>query len=155
QPNQFDQQAIGQDQRALINTFNIAPGWTHIFNPSTVLTTNGFVRQDRYHYFPSADPFADSPATLAQNRRLTNAGLRSDLSYVKGAHNIKIGGQFQHWFLTEKFKLGVTDPKFNPVCFADSDLTMAVTDQPTLTDPAQCDAAGFFANTTDNGFLPG
>ena len=157
QPNQFDQQAAGQDQRALINTFNIAPGWTHIFGPSTVLTTNGFMRQDRYHYYPSANPFSDLPATLAQNRRLKNAGIRSDLSYVKGAHNVKIGAQFQHWFLTEKFNLGVTDPAFNPVCFTDPSLSpsTAVTDQPILTDPAQCDAAGFFPNTTDNGFLPG
>jgi hypothetical protein len=157
QPNQFDQAAAGQDQRALINTFNIAPGWTHIFGPSAVLTTNAFMRQDRYHYYPSADPFSDLPATLAQNRHLTNTGIRSDLSYVKGAHNVKIGAQFQHWLLTEKFNLGVTDPAFNPVCFTDPGLSAssAVTDQPTLTDPAQCDAAGFFPNTTDNGFLPG
>jgi hypothetical protein len=155
QPNQFDQQAAGQDQRALINTFNIAPAWTHIFNPSTVLNVNAFVRQDRYHYFPSANPFADLPATLAQNRRLTNAGLRSDISYVKGHHNIKAGGQFQHWFLDEKFNLGVTDPTFNSVCFSDAALTSPVVDQPTLTNPAQCAPTGLFANTIDNGFLPG
>jgi hypothetical protein len=116
QPNQFDQAAVGQDQRALINTFNIAPGWTHVFNPNTVLTTNAFVRQDRYHYFPSADPFSDLPATLAQTRHLTNLGVRSDLSYVKGAHNLKMGVQFQHWFLNEQFNLGITDPTFNPPC---------------------------------------
>lgn len=155
QPNQFDQAAAGQDQRALINTFNIAPGWTHIFSSSTVLTTNVFVRQDRYHYYPSADPFSDLPATLAQNRHLTNAGLRSDLSFVKRAHNVKVGAQYQHWLLSERFNLGVTDPGFNPVCFADSDLTEPVIDQPTITDPARCDGAGFFPNTTDNGFLPG
>src|SRR5467141_2143535 len=80
QPNQFDQAASGQDQRALINTFNIAPQWTHTFNASSVLTVNAFVRQDRYHYFPSADPTSDTPATLAQNRHLTNAGLRSDFN---------------------------------------------------------------------------
>jgi Carboxypeptidase regulatory-like domain len=155
QPNQFDQAAAGQDQRALINTLNVAPAWTHVFNPSTVLTVIAFVRQDRYHYFPSADPFSDLPATLAQNRHLTNIGLRSDLSYIKGAHNIKAGVQFQHWFLDEEFNLGVTDPAFNPVCFLDSALTMPVTDQSTITDPAQCAAAGFFPNTIDNGFLPG
>src|SRR3989442_967317 len=54
QPNQFDQAAIRQDQRALINTFNIAPAWTHIFNAATILTASAFVRQDRYHYFPRA-----------------------------------------------------------------------------------------------------
>jgi hypothetical protein len=137
QPNQFDQAAVGQDQRALINTFNIAPGWTHIFNPNTVLTTNVFVRQDRYHYFPSADPFSDLPATLAQNRRLTNLGVRSDLSYVKGVHNIKAGVQLQHWFLKEQFSLGITDPTFNPPC-----------NDPTEAPP--CSVSG-----TNPGFLPG
>src|SRR2546426_816454 len=107
QPNQFDQAAVRQDQRALINTFNIAPAWTHIFNATTILTASAFVRQDRYHYFPSADAFSDLPATLAQNRHLTNLGVRSDLSYVKGAHNIKVGVQAQHWFLKEHFSLGI------------------------------------------------
>ena len=93
----------------MINTFNIAPSWTHIFSPNTVLPANAFVRQDRYHYFPSADPFSDLPATLSQNRHLTNLGARADLSYVKGAHNIKAGVQLQHWFLKEVFALGVTD----------------------------------------------
>src|SRR5262249_21284750 len=116
QPNQFDQQAGGQDQRALINTLNIAPGWTHIFNPQTVLTIKGFFRQDRYHYFPNADAVLDFPATLAKNRLLTNLGARADLSYVKGAHNIKAGVQLQHWFLKEQFNLGLTDPTFNPPC---------------------------------------
>jgi hypothetical protein len=155
QPNQFDQAAAGQDQRALIHTFNIAPQWTHTFNSSSVLTVNGYVRQDRYHYYPSADPTSDLPATLAQNRRLTNPGVRADFSYVTGHHNIKAGAQLQHWFLTERFDLGVTDPTFNPVCYSDSDRTMPVIDRPTITDPAKCASAGFFANTVDNGFLPG
>jgi hypothetical protein len=137
QPNQFDQAAAGQDQRALINTFNIAPAWTHIFNASAALTVNAFLREDRYHYFPSSNPFSDLPATLAQGRHLTNAGLRSDLSFVKGGHNVKAGAQFQHWFLNEKFRLAVTDPTFNPPC----------------NDPAEnppCTVSG------DNGnFLPG
>jgi hypothetical protein len=155
QPNQFDQAASGQDQRALINTLNIAPSWTHIFNPSTVFSAGAFVRQDRYHYFPSADAFSDLPATLSQNRHLTNLGMSADLSYVKGPHNIKAGVQLQHWFLKEIFALGVTDPAFNPVCYTDSGLTNPVTDQPTITDPTNCAPAGFFPNTIDHGFLPG
>ncbi|MGA8185280.1 MAG: TonB-dependent receptor, partial [Terriglobia bacterium] len=48
-----------QDQRSLINTFNIAPTWTHLFGTDTLFTLGGYVRQDRYHYIPSANPFAD------------------------------------------------------------------------------------------------
>jgi hypothetical protein len=154
-PNSLDQAASGQDQRTLVQTFNVAPGWTHLFSSTTLLAVTAFVRQDRYHYFPSADAFSDLPATLAQTRRLTNAGVRADFSYVKGAHNIKAGASLHHWFLDERFNLGITDPTFNPVCFSDDGLTIPVTDQPTLTNPGQCAGAGFFPNTTDNGFLPG
>jgi len=151
QPNQFDQAAAGQDQRALINTFNIAPAWAHIFNPATVLTVGAFVRQDRYHYFPSANPFSDLPATLAQNRRLTNLGVRSDLSYVKGAHNIKMGVQFQHWFLKEQFNLGLTGPAFNAPCLLPSG---SPDPSPTPTDPTQCSTVNP-GDTANDGFLSG
>jgi len=148
QPNQFDQQAAGQDQRQLTRSFNIAPGYTHLFSPTTLLTVNGYVRQDRVGYFPSASPFADLPATLAQQRRLINAGAKVDLSYVKGRHNVKVGVQFSHTILREFFQTGLTDPGFNSPCV---DATGAPVPDPTLTDPAQCAPAGF---TTNTGFLP-
>ncbi|HXM93241.1 MAG TPA: TonB-dependent receptor [Candidatus Dormibacteraeota bacterium] len=151
QPNQFDQAAAGQDQRALINTFNIAPAWTHIFNIATVLTVNAFVRQDRYHYFPSANAFSDLPATLAQNRHLTHLGVRSDLSYVQGVHNIKAGAQLQHWFLKEQFSLGLTDPAFNAPCSL-SDTTPDPS--PTPTDPTLCPTANP-GDTANANFLAG
>src|SRR5712675_1283206 len=109
-----------QDQRAQIATFNIAPVWTRLISPTTLLTVGAFVRRDHFNYYPSANVFADgtgvipggSSATLNQDRKLTNTGLRADLSYVKGAHNIKVGGTFQHTLLTEDFKFGITDPNF-------------------------------------------
>jgi hypothetical protein len=111
-PNQYDQQAAGQDQRQQNEGFNISGFWTHLFNQYALLSVNPYVREDRIQYFPSADPFNDLPATLASHRRLTNAGLKVDLSYVKGKHNIKFGGNFYHTFLSENFSLGVTDPTF-------------------------------------------
>ena len=42
-PNTYDQ--LGQDQRQKIATFNIAPGYQHIFSASTLLTVNPFYRQ--------------------------------------------------------------------------------------------------------------
>jgi hypothetical protein len=109
---------LGQtDQRSKIGTFNIAPSWTHVLNPSAVLTVGAFVRRDQFNYYPSADPFADfSPdlqaQTITQDRKLTNAGLRGDISYVKGIHNIKAGITYQHTFLTENDTLGTVDPGF-------------------------------------------
>ncbi len=75
------------------------------------------VRQDQYNYYPSSNPFADlSPGlqseSIAQSRRLTNAGVRGDLSYVKGIHNIKAGVTYEQTFLTENDSLGIVDPTF-------------------------------------------
>lgn len=118
-PNTFDQDSLGQDQRQRVESINIAPGYVHVFNSSTVLSINPYFRQDRVNYFPSANPFSDQTTTIAQNRTLTNAGIRGDVSYVKGVNNIKIGGQYQQTFLKESFQFGLTDPDFNPLCFDD------------------------------------
>ena len=123
-PNAFDNLHIGEtdpfgnplpatDQRSQIKTFNIAPAWTRLLSPTAVFSLGAFVRRDAYHYYPSPNPFADlSPIqqeTVAQDRTLTNAGLRSDLSYVKGINNLKVGATYQHTFLNENNHLGIVD----------------------------------------------
>ena len=110
------------DQRALIKTFNVAPVWTRLISTTTLFTLGAFIRHDQFNYYPSGNVFADgtglipsgSSATLNQDRELTNAGLRTDLSYVKGVNNIKAGITLQHTFLTENFNFGITDPNFLP-----------------------------------------
>ena len=111
--NTYEQNALGQDQRQLVKSINIAPGYVHIFNGSTVLTVNPYYRRDSVVYSPSANPFADQTQTTSQRRTLTNAGIRADVSYVRGINNIKVGVQFQHTFLREGFQFGITDPDFN------------------------------------------
>jgi hypothetical protein len=140
-PNTFDQQlhtcnagftcnAAGQainplngallgptDQHSQILTFNIAPTFTHLIGSDAVFTFGGFLRHDQFNYYPSADPFADfSPdlqsQTIRQDRRLTNAGLKSDISYVKGINNIKAGIVYQDTLLREADQLGTVDPGF-------------------------------------------
>jgi len=94
------------DQRAQIKTFNIAPTWTHLMGNNAVFTLGAFVRRDQFNYYPSNNPFADlapdlQQETVSQDRSLTNAGLRSDYSYVKGIHNIKAGISYQQLSLTK------------------------------------------------------
>jgi len=112
-PNQFDQQALGQAQRQLVHTINAAPSFVHIFNSSTVLSVTPYYRVDTVKYFPSPDPFSDQPLTFGESRRLNNYGVKTDLSYVKGKHNAKFGGQIYNTRLTEGFNFGITDPDFN------------------------------------------
>src|SRR6267378_2562771 len=112
-PNQFDQQALGQDQRQMVHSLNIAPGYVHIFSATTVLSINPYYRLDNVKYFASPNPFSDQPITFGESRRLNNAGVKADLSYVKGKNNAKFGVQFSHTFLNEGFEFGITDPDFN------------------------------------------
>jgi len=85
-----------------------------LINSNSVFTVGAFVRRDQYNYYPSNNLLADfSPIqslTIAQDRNLTNAGLRSDLNYTKGIHNIKIGATYQQTFLNEQDGLGIVDP---------------------------------------------
>jgi hypothetical protein len=103
------------DQVSQIKTFNIAPTWTRLLNATTIFTLGGFVRRDQYNYYASANPFDDfSPdlqgQTVSQNRTLTNAGARSNVAYVKGIHNIKVGFTYAQTFLDEDDGIGIVDP---------------------------------------------
>jgi hypothetical protein len=106
------------DQRSKIGTFNIAPTWTRLIGTKAVFTLGAYVRRDQYNYYPSDNPLADfgpiNSETIAQDRNLTNAGVRSDISYVQGAHNVKAGVTYQHTFLNENDRLGIIDPSLLP-----------------------------------------
>ena len=96
---------------------------------------NPFVRRDQVNYYPSRDPFADTPATASQLRFLTNYGVKADISYVRGKHDIKVGTQIQQTRLLENFQFGITDPSYNPVCL---DANASALLLPGVTDPNQC-----------------
>jgi len=151
EPNSFDAQAAGQDQRAQVQTFNVAPSYTHLFGATTLLSVGAFVRRDHFYYYPSANPLADVSETASQNRILTNAGIHVDVSYVKGAHNIKLGGTFMHTLLTENFSTGLTDPTINDPCLAAGSLpnpnsSDGPAGETNVSDPTGCPAVGLIPN---------
>ncbi len=135
------------DQRSKIGTYNISPTYTRVIGNNTVFNFGAFVRRDNYNYYPSGDPLADlGPANLqtssiAQNRTLTNTGIHSDISYVKGIHTLKGGLQFSHTFLRENDNLGVVDAVYNSPC-----VDGAGNPLPGYTDPSQCASGGASAN---------
>ncbi len=143
------------DQRSQIKTFNIAPSWTRLISSSTVFTLGAFVRRDAYNYYPSANPFADLGApglqseTVSQQRTLTNAGLRSDVSYVKGIHNVKAGITYEQTFLNETDPFGLVDPTLNAPCL-DANGVPVFVGNPGLNDPTQCPGA----TTTNQSLYP-
>jgi Carboxypeptidase regulatory-like domain len=145
-----------QDQRSKIGTFNIAPSWTRLINANTVFTLGAFVRRDQYNYYPSGNPFSDyTPdlqfSTVGQNRTLTNAGLRTSVSYVKGINNIKAGITYEQTFLNENDKFGIVNPSVNAVCLnADGSFDT----NPTITDPAACGGIGNPGGSVNPTFTP-
>jgi len=135
------------DQHSKIQTFNIAPVYTHLFGSNQVLNLGAFARKDFYSYYPSNNPLADlgppnlQNQTVSQYRTLFNTGLRSDYTYVKGINNIKAGAVYEQTFLREHDNLAVVANTFNSPCVDSSGNSV-----PGFSDPAQCAAYGDAAN---------
>jgi hypothetical protein len=144
------------DQRSKIGTFNIAPSWTRLISTNSVFTLGAFVRRDDYNYYPSDNPFADlgppglQRQSVGQNRTLTNAGVRSDISYVRGINNIKAGVTYEHTFLNENDTIGIVDPAYNAPCITAANAATPDVPVPGFTDPSQCGGAEYQPNIASN-----
>ena len=142
-PNTYDTSAVfdqngnpvgATDQRSKIQTFSLQPTYNRVLGGNADFNFGPYVRFDSYHYYPSKNPLADlgplQQETLAQQRSLTNIGAHTELSYLKGRHNVTFGGMYEQTFLRENLQFGLVDPtlnnpagsSFNPV-LAPYDLT--------------------------------
>ncbi|MDQ6759233.1 MAG: TonB-dependent receptor [Acidobacteriota bacterium] len=139
-PNNYDQPL--QDQKQKVVSFNVAPGYQHTIDGRTLVSVNTYYRRDSVHYYGSRDPLHDSPATLAQNRSLSNSGVRLEFSGIRGRHNWKAGMNISRTKLDEEFSLGITDAAYNATCLSAGDRIPLR--EPT--DPAQCTAHGLQPN---------
>lgn len=148
-PNQYDQQALGQDQRSQIFSYNVSPFWTHIVGQTGVLEVNPYLRQDNVHYYPSHNIFDDTPATLSQDRMLRNVGFKVDYSLVKGINNAKFGFDIDQTYLNENFGVGITSATYNAVCVDSQGNPVAA---PGVTKTSECVAEGYEPNPN---FQPG
>ncbi len=105
------------DQRSKIETINFAPSYTHTISDATIFNFSPYLRRDSYNYYPSNNLLADfgpiQQEAVAQQRSLTNLGLRADLSYVKGHNNVKLGGMYAQTFLRENEQIGLVDSTLN------------------------------------------
>ena len=133
------------DQRSKIETFNISPMYTRVVGVNAVFNFAPYVRHDAYKYYPSGNPLADlgpiQNQSIAQQRTLTNAGVHTDFSYVKGRNNVKLGAVYEHTFLREHDELGLVNAFFNSPC-----VDANGNPQAGFTSTGQCAAAGFLPN---------
>ena len=167
-PNTFDNLNIGKtdplngnpltpaDQHSKIETFDIAPSYTHVIGSSAVFNLGTYARKDAFYYYPSGNPFSDlgppslQRETVSQERTLLNVGVHSDINYQKGINNIKGGTVYEQTILRESFGIGVVDPVLNAPCIDASGAGVAG-----FTDPSQCAAAGYQPNVSSNPNAPG
>jgi hypothetical protein len=135
------------DQKSKIETFDIAPTYSRVIGPNSILNFGGYVRRDAYNYYPSGNPLADlgppnlQTSSISQYRTLTNAGLRTDFTYQKKIHTIKAGAVYQQTFLRENDTLGVVYATYNSPC-----VDANGNPQPGFSSPTQCAAAGLVSN---------
>ncbi|QNI32471.1 TonB-dependent receptor [Alloacidobacterium dinghuense] len=153
--NVFDQfgNSLGEtDQKSKIETYNIAPTYTRLISNSSVFNFGGYVRKDAYNYYPSGNLLADlgpiQSESIKQQRSLLNTGAHTDISYVKGIHNAKVGAVYEQTFLREHNSLGIVNPDTNAPC-------LDINGNPLngFTDPSQCAAAGDTPNPNFNPTL--
>ncbi len=142
------------DQHSKIETFNIAPSYTHIISNTAVFNFGPYVRKDSYNYYPSNNPLSDlGPVNLqresiSQERTLLNAGAHAEVSFVKGINTAEAGAVYEHTFLREHDNLGIVDSTLNAPCVdADGNSLSG------YSDPSQCGLAGFQANPDYNTVL--
>jgi hypothetical protein len=106
------------DQRSQIQTFNIAPSYTHVINNDSVFNFIGFARKDFYRYSPSGNPLADlgppavQTASIGQVRTLFDVGGTATFTYTHGHNNVKAGAEYDTTFLREHDSLGVVFPTY-------------------------------------------
>jgi hypothetical protein len=104
------------DQRSKIGTIDIAPTYTLIINSTSVWNFGAYLRKDDYHYYRSNDPLADlgpvQQQSIGQDRSLTNEGVHTDLSWVKGVNNVKFGAMYEQTPLDESDVLGIVSPGY-------------------------------------------
>jgi len=150
--DQFGNPVGAADQRSKIETYNIAPTWTHVLDQYAVANLGAYIRRDGYNYYPSNNPLADlgpiQQETVQQYRTLTNTGAHGDVTWAKGIHNVKAGVLYQQTFLRENLHTGLVDPALNAPCF---DATGSPVNG--FTDPAQCAHASLLPNPNFNPVL--
>ncbi|MFL6214051.1 MAG: TonB-dependent receptor [Blastocatellia bacterium] len=112
-PNRLDQEVAGQDQRQRQRNESASLSWQHIFSPSTVASLALFGRTSTAELTSNE---LSTPVVAFQDRRLTNYGLLSSLSYAGHGHSLKTGIQYTRTPVSENFLFYPTDASaFAPI----------------------------------------
>lgn len=105
--NLRSQQAAGQDQRQRLGDVSLTLGWVRSLSPHATLDANASYRTALAQLSPSA---GDRPVTASQDRHLTTINLGLHANYISSRHNLRTGGDYQRYPVSEHFTFGITNP---------------------------------------------
>ncbi len=108
--NLRSQQAARQDQRQSLGDLSTSLGWVRSLTPHATFDASASYRTALSKLVPSA---GDTPVTASQARHLTTVTLGAHTNYSTSLHNLRAGGDFQRFPVSEDFTFGITSPTFN------------------------------------------
>ncbi|MFL6275037.1 MAG: TonB-dependent receptor [Blastocatellia bacterium] len=112
-PNRLDQELAGQDQRQRLRNQSASLSWQHIFSPTVVANLALYGRTSTAELI--SNPLS-TPVAAFQDRRLTNYGFISSLSFAGHGHTLKTGIQYTRTPVRENFSFYPTDASaFAPI----------------------------------------
>lgn len=108
--NLRSQHAAGQDQRQRLADFAASVGWLRTLNGTTTLDVTASYRTSIAQLLGSP---GDTPVTAHQARHLSTVMGGARWTAQRGRHLVKVGGDWQHFPVSEAFSFGITNPAFN------------------------------------------
>ncbi|MBI3949012.1 MAG: TonB-dependent receptor [Acidobacteria bacterium] len=112
-PNRLEQERAGQDQRQQQRNHSESLSWQHLFSQTILSDVSIFYRTATAKL--NSNPLS-TPVAALQDRRLTNYGFISSMSYSGHGHTFKTGLQYTRTPVREDFSFYPTDPTaFEPI----------------------------------------
>ena len=108
--NLRSQQASRQDQRQKLGDVSASLGWVRSVSPHATFDASASYRSALAKLLPSA---GDTPVTASQARHLTTVTFGAHTNYFTSLHNLRAGGDWQQFPVSEAFTFGITSPSFN------------------------------------------
>ncbi|MFM2123737.1 MAG: hypothetical protein RL328_188, partial [Acidobacteriota bacterium] len=108
--NVRSQQAAGQDQRQRLGDLSASLGWVRSVSRHATFDASASYRTALSKLLPSA---GDTPVTASQTRHLTTVTLGAHANYFSSRHNLRAGGDWQQFPVSEAFSFGITSSAFN------------------------------------------
>lgn len=106
-PHSEDQESAGQDQQQRVTQTLVSASWQRVLSPASVWQLSGYSRAGAAAVVGSP---TDTPVSLDGERSDRRHGVLASVTYQRGRHTLKAGGEASTLRLNERFMFAVTDP---------------------------------------------